>query len=468
MPNDIDFGLGVLHLGVLRARLNRSHRTVRRWSVLLVIVVVIGLSWSALEQQFRGRGTLVLTSMPSDTALALDGRPVLGPIVHPLSGQHTLKFSRPGFYSVDMPISITREQTVTLSIPLLRPRPAVQPIPLPAPGASWHMAMANAGGGWRLVVQNADIQPTPQTSARQTHGGAPQMTLLQFDGHGLTRLSALEAYATADELITEEGRFWAAWESNRLGVRTDTGFLTISTPATSTVITTTTAVSGLWWAPAGRWLLVAESRGIGHDLRLWSNQRAQSAPIVTIPGTVAAVHWSPSGQAAVVLSRRPRGLNAPESESTPLADDLWEATLITRATHANTPQVVRLASPPPNPLGLVPMAWTRSALFWTTQLGQDLTLERIPLDAPLPARLGALPSSTVALRVLDDREIRILVHEQHQGLTLQVWPTGRRIVVLDEVDVETAMGGMWLRNDLLLAAGRTNLWVLSFRPEALQ
>lgn len=465
LPNDIDFGVGVLHVGVLRARLNRSRRRVRRWSLFLITAVVLGLSWSPLEQQFRGRGTLALAGMPPDTALALDGRPVSEPVVHPLSGVHRLRFSRPGFYPVEMPITVTREQTATVSVPLLRPRPAVQPIPLPAPGASWHMAMAAAAGGWRLVVLNADVQPTPQTSARQTPRAVPQMTLLQFDGHELTRLSALEAYAAADELITEEGRFWAAWEPNRLGVRSDSGFLTISTPATSAVITTTTAISGLWWAPAGRWLLIAEARGIGQDLRLWSVQPPQSAPIVTIPGTVATVHWSPDGRAAVVLSQRPR---APESESPPSQDDSWEATLISRAAHAGVFQAVRLAAPPANPLGLVPMAWTPSALFWTAQLGQGLTLERIPLDAPLPARLGTLPPGMLALKVLDDQEIRILVNELHQGLTLQAWPTGQRIATLDDVEAAPAMGGMWLNNDLLLAAGQSNVWLLSFRPEALQ
>ncbi|HEY3227923.1 MAG TPA: hypothetical protein VGJ87_01810, partial [Roseiflexaceae bacterium] len=290
MQGDINFGLGVFHSAVLRARLRRHRKLMRAVFALLPLITAL----FAARPLLQGRGALALTNVPPDAVLTFDGLPLTTTVTQVLSGRHTLVITRPDSYPVALDLTITRALTTTVTVPPLRPRPAVQPIPLSAPGATWRIAVPDPAGGWRVTAMPADVQPTPLANG---FGAAPidssTLQVLRLDALGLTRLSGLEAYTAADELITARGRCWAAWEPLRTDFRTESGRLTITTPTTSVVITTTAAISGLWWAPGGPRLLIATQHGIGQDMTLWSPAlitTTADTPLVTIPGDIAAVH----------------------------------------------------------------------------------------------------------------------------------------------------------------------------------
>src|SRR5262245_46035169 len=133
MRNEIDFGLGVLHLDVLRARLRRRQSLIKSVSVLLTLFLGLWIARPLLQ----GTGRLVLTNRPADASLLLDDRPVAGVIATMLSGTHRLQVFRTDAYPLVQNVTISRNQTTTLELPSLRPRPTVQTIPLPAPGAAW-------------------------------------------------------------------------------------------------------------------------------------------------------------------------------------------------------------------------------------------------------------------------------------------------------------------------------------------
>jgi hypothetical protein len=345
MRGDIDFGFGVFHSAVLRARLRRRRKLVRAVLALMALVVAI----VAARPLLQGSGILVLTNVPPDAVLTLDGQS-LDTATQPLSGHHTLVVTRASYYPVALDLTITRNQTTTLTVPQLRPRPAVQPIPLPSPGATWRFAMPDPAGGWRVRVTPADVQPTPQANGfGAANTDSPPLQVLRLDALGLTRLSTLEAYPAADELITAQGRYWAAWEPLRTDFRTEIGRLTITTPTAGAVMTTTAPVSGLWWAPGGRRLLIAARHGIGQDLLLWSEAlriTTADTPLVTIPGDIAAVHWNDNGSAVVVLSARP-AVAVPGRTSDPAPVPHWDATLIIPRSQLGNTRALRLAPPPP-------------------------------------------------------------------------------------------------------------------------
>jgi hypothetical protein len=428
--------------------------------------------WS-IRPLLLGRGILVLTDLQPGTTLTLDGQPLTEQITQPLSGRHQLQILRPGYYPLGLELTITRAQTTTLSLPALRPRPAVQPIPLPAPGAAWQIAYPDPLGGWRLTATTADLHPTPAPGDRLfSDQPAPNQSLLHLDALGVTRLAALEAYAAADEQVSPAGRFWAVWEPLHADFRSERGQLTITTPETRSVITTTATVTGLWWAPGGRELLIAEHHGIGQDLLLWSVPAPAippSAPLVSIPGRVAAVHWNADGRAAVVLSttrERDEAQAAPQAAKS--ASPRWEATLLLLPPAGDAPRTLRLAPPPAAPLGLVPMAWSADALLWTADMGQYLMLERIPFATALPARMGTVPEGTIAVCVRGNQEVRLLVRDGARTLTVQTWPAHRILFALDEIDATPRMGALWRDTDLLLASGERDLWLLTFALEALR
>jgi hypothetical protein len=471
---DINFGFGVFHSAVFRARLRRRRKMIRALLLLGVMGLVLWVLWPV----FQGQGTLVVTNLPPDGVLLLDEHSLTGVVAHPRSGRRTLQVTRPGFYPITMDLRITRAQTTTLAMPSLRPRPAVQPIPLPAPGATWQIASSDPAGGWRLSATAADVRPTPSAGMyRGLDPDTPKRSILRLDAVGLTRLSVLEAYSAADEQLSSKGRFWAVWESLTADFRGEHGHLTISTPAISTVITTTQAITGLWWGPAGRWLLIAAQHGVGQDLVLWSPTistpaahpaPALAAPVVTIPGQVAVVHWSPDGRAVVIVSTTQMQRDSPVAAASGEARrPMWDATLILPNIQPDRTRALRLAPPPAAPLGLIPLAWSTDALFWTADMGHDLVLSRIPFATALPARVGTLPSGTLAHCVLADDQIRVLVRDNASALTLQTWPTGTVLFTIDEVPAGAA-AGLWSDTTLLLATSNGELWQLTFAPEALQ
>jgi hypothetical protein len=219
----------------------------------------------------------------------IDGQPLAAGVnlLTLRSGAHTLEAQRPNTIPVSVPFMVTREQTLTLTLPPLRPIPAVQPVSLPIPNATWQQIAGDASGGWRLSARapaSTSIQPAWGPSAAE----ASMRSLLHLDTGGLTRLSVLETYPVADELITTAGdRFWAAWETQQPATPGVAGFLTIGTPGGTQVISTTQQVRGLWWAPDGRALLVARSNEQGQALWLLDPQARQTAyesALITIPG----------------------------------------------------------------------------------------------------------------------------------------------------------------------------------------
>jgi hypothetical protein len=460
----LDFGLGVLHLDVLRARLRRRRGPIRALLLAGVLAVAVALVWPYVTTQLRGQGTLMLLEVPADAQLALDGQPLNSPQSQVLSGAHTLTEQRPGFYGVVLPLTITREQTTTLRLPSLRPRPTVQPVPLPGVGTSWQAAAPDGTGGWRLAATTADLRPTPAPYGAKAPDLAPRRTLLHLDALGLTRLAALEAYVAADERTTAAGTSWAAYESNaaaRAGWLESAGRLTIRWPGESSVLTPTAPLSGLWWAPDGRQLLVAVQRGGGQDMTIWTSQASTlAAPIVTVPGQIVAVQWHPSGRAAVVLSTNQ---TAPDTSAAPV----WDATLLLPAPGSGeSARALRLAAPPSAALGLVPLAWEADGLLWVTARGAAWELQRIPFSAALPTRLGALPTGTLALHLNGDGALRLLVQEGGV-LTLRDAASGATLLTLDDLPPTPGLSAAW-QDDTLLLGTEQELWELTFSSATLE
>jgi hypothetical protein len=457
----LDFGLGVLHLDVLWARLRRRRGLIRALLLVGVLVVAAALAWPSLTARLLGQGTLILLDVPPDAHLTLDGQPLSNHQSRVLSGAHTLTEQRPGFYGAVLPLTITREQTSTLTLPPLRPRPTVQPVPLPGVGASWHSAMPDGSGGWRLTAAAADVRPTPIPYTARAQDVAPHPTLLHLDGLGLTRLGALEAYVAADERTTRAGTSWAAYESDAVGrgYLESIGRLTIRWPGGSTILTPTAPVSGLWWAPSGQMLLVAVARGGGQDLTIWTPQSSSlTTPIVTVPGQIVAVEWQPGGRAAVVLSTN----KASDTSAAPV----WDATLLLPASGGDeSARALRLAPPPPSALGLVPLAWQADALLWVTGGGNAWELLRIPFSAALPTRLGTVPPGTLALHLNNDGAVRLLVQEGGV-LTLRDGVSGATLFTLDDLPPTPMLGAAW-QDDTLLLGTEQELWELTFSPAAL-
>ncbi len=466
-PTTIDFGIGVLHLDVLRARLRRKRSRLLVGLVIAFLLIAILLTRPYFMAQLLGQGTLALTVMPTDATLTLDDQQLSNDAIHLLSGTHTLRYGRPGFYAATLSLVITRGQTTTLALPALRPRPTVQPVPLPGVGAIWQAA-APDGDGWRLISSAADLRPTPAPYSTGAPEPGPVRTLLRLDALGLTRLAALEAYTAVDERTTAAGTSWAAYEvgaPERAGWQSAAGRLTIRWPSGSTVLTPTAPIGGLWWAPDGQRLLVALERGAGQDLTFWLPGEATLAtPIVTIPGRIVSVQWHPSGRSAVVLSTHQLGTGtAPGSETSAPA---WEATLLLPATRATeSARALRLAAPPSASLGLIPLAWDADALLWVTVREPSWELQRIPFSAALPTRMGAVPAGTLALHLSGDRALRLLVHDG-STLTLCDWANGAIVLTLDDVPPTPGMSGAW-QGDTLVLATEHELWYLTFSPAAL-
>jgi hypothetical protein len=460
----LDFGLGVLHLDVLRARLRRRRSPIRALLLVGVLSIATALAWPYVTAQLLGQGTLILLDVPPDADLALDGQPLSSPQSLVLSGAHTLTEQRPGFYGVVLPLTITREQTTKLRLPSLRPRPTVQPVPLPGVGTSWQAATPDGTGGWRLAATAANLRPTPAPYTARAQDLAPRTTLLHLDAVGLTHLAVLEAYVAADERTTAAGTSWAAYESSAAGHAgwlESAGRLTIRWPGGSSVLTPTMPVSGLWWAPNGRQLLVAVQRGGGQDLAIWTVDAPNlPAPIVTVPGQIMAVQWHPTGRAAVVLSTNQA---APDTPAAPV----WDATLLLPAPGSGeSTRALRLAAPPPAALGLVPLAWEADALLWVTARGAAWELQRIPFSAALPTRLGAVPTGTLALHLNGDGALRLLVQEGGV-LTLRDGASGATLLTLDDLPPTPGLSAAWQDKTLLLGTEQ-ELWELTFSSATLE
>ncbi|PDV97319.1 hypothetical protein [Candidatus Chloroploca asiatica] len=483
VPSQLDVGPFTLHLDVLAARLQRQRHRLRQGlqagGVVSVLAVVVWLLMPVL----RGSGTLLVPPLPPEVQVQLADRPVRpGRIVLP-SGPHALHFTQPGAFPVTSVIQVSRQQTTTLIVPPMRPIPLVQPVPLPHPQSTWLQVSPDAGSGWRLTA----TRPEPERPAGAPGWGPPQPEPapyhLHLDAQGLTRLPVLETYAIADELTTRDGaRFWAVWEPHRgAPLPSVAGSLTLTRPTGTQVITTSRSLRGVWWSPGGRHLLVAVPHAQDVDVLVVDPARPQvdaQVPLITVPGTIHHLAWSPDGAAAVIITSlaspspphvaRP----TPPADAPPTATALLDhtAVLIQFAPPGADARATRLRVPPARPAGLIPLAWTADALWWVTDTGLGLALDRVTLAAGVTERVGPLPDDLVALTVRPDGTLRIVRPTAEGTLAVQRWPADAdaTLVVLPTIQTQGRTGGIWQGHELLLATGPTALWYVQIQPEALQ
>lgn len=483
LPAQLEVGPFTIHLDVVMARLQRRRRRVRRVAFAAVMIVAIIVAGILAAPLVRGQGVVLIPEPPAGVQLSLDGRSIEGGVVMLPSGSHTFLAEKPGAFPVNQVIQVTRDQTVTLELPHLRPIPVLQQLPLPDSRSTWAQVSVDASGGWRLQAS----RPTSEAGPGARPGWGPQPLtpplVLHLDREGLTRLSVLESYPVADEMVTTVGeRFWAMW-SEPTGPKLPgvAGQLTLTTPAGTDLISTTEALRGLWWAPGGRSLLVAIPRDQGQDLAVLNPRRPTSAltPLITVPGTVKSVHWQPDGRAAVVLTAidppAPTGPQAPPrpgstqppitSETSALAYNA--VLLLLRDDGAAT--ATRLRVPPVRAAGLLPLTWTDNALWWVTDTGLGLALDRVDLATGVSERRGTLPSGMVALTVLPDgNTVRLVCALPDGTLRVERWPEGDALFSLPGVQAVGSAGGAWLGGDLLLATSPIALWYIQIDQEALQ
>lgn len=484
LPAQLEIGPYTIHLDVLAARLQQRRRRIRRvLTSVLTLIALLTVVWLTLPQ-LRGRGVVIIPAYPADVRLTLDGQPVHPGLLVIASGDHPFTAEKPGAFPFHQVIQVTRDQTTTLTLPPLRPLPLVQLLPLTHQQSTWSQVSADAGGGWRLQATRQEPQTT--TGMRPGWGPSPAATpsyVLHLDTQGLTRLSILETYPVADEVIGADGeRFWAMWGSQdgpkAPGVA---GMLTITTPAGTTVISTTEPLRGVWWAPRGHALLVALPHDQGHDLAIIDPRRPGTAPrrLITVPGAVKSVHWHPDGRAAVVLTAidappQSPAQGAPRPGPTALPAEDAETALGYNAVLVllppdGEPQATRLRAPPIRTAGLLPLAWTHDALWWVTDTGLGLALDRADLADGASGRIGSLPDTLVALTVMpDDHTVRVIRGLPDGTLQVERWPDGAVLFTLPGVQGGALAGGAWRDGDLLLATSPTSLWYIRIAMEALQ
>ncbi len=486
LPAQLELGPYIIHLDVLAARLQRQRRRIRQ--TVLACSILIGMSAAVwlLVPLLRGSGTLVVPAHSMGVQLLLDGQPLAaGAQVLP-SGDHTLRAERAGAFPVTTAIQVTRDQTTTMELPILRPIPVVQALPLPHQQSTWIQASPDAGSGWRLTAS----RPTPEQTGPRPGWGQTQPLiapyLLHLDSQGLMRLSVLETYPIADEIITADGaRFWAVWEPQGSAKTPKVaGILTLTTPAGTQVVSTTASLRGIWWTSGGQQLLVALPHDQGVDLIVVdpSHPRInERVPLITVPGTVQSIAWSPDGRAAVVITSlenigspqaapnpaRPTPTTAPQppADTAALARN---AVLIQLSRHGSPPQATRLRVPPSRPGGLVPVAWSDNALWWVTDTGLGLALDRVTLADGVTERVGRLPDTIAALTVLPDQTIRLLQIQPDGTLVVQRWPEAQPLFTLPTIQANGPVGGIWQGDELVLATSATTLWYVQVQPEALQ
>lgn len=457
MTPELDFGLGIIHLDVLRARATRHRARLRRGGLLLISSLLLAIAVPIGYTAQAGTGTLVLGGDLPDAVLMLDGRRITTAAQAFASGSYTLQVTWPDAYPYTARVVVARDRVAQLAVPLRRHRPTVQTVPLPSPGAVWR-AVQRDGDGWRLLAQ---APATPQATPT-TQGSAPLMApdqILRLDARGLVRVAALETYPAADEVTPPSGRRWASYiTDDRLqGAR-----LQITTPTLEVDVPAPDPVRTLAWSPDGETLLVAVARGLGSNLLLWragdGAPDSAAVPVATIPGTIVAVEWKRDSQAALVLSRRAM----PDAPGAPAPLD---ATLVLPGA-AGAGRAITLGSPPPSALGMVPFAWDTDALYWVSATGSGLELATIPLSSALPTTLGSLPATTRALRVTDGRLQLVLAADV--VLAVVNWPAQDTLATIDDVArVGVPVAAVrWEGADMLIAQGQT-LTRLVFAPHAL-
>ncbi|MFV9506583.1 MAG: hypothetical protein AB4911_18690 [Oscillochloridaceae bacterium umkhey_bin13] len=490
LPAQLDIGPYTIHLDVLTARVLRQRRRIRRWSIVALTLTMSTLMLGALAwglvPWLHGTGAVALEPYPADATVTINGQPLAAgaTLLTLRSGAHTLTAQRPNTFPVSVDFTVTREQTVTLTLPPLRQIPSVQPVTLPNPDATWQQIAADASGGWRLSARapaSTSVQPGWGPAAAE----ASIRSLLHLDAGGLTRLSVLETYPVADELITAAGdRYWATWETQQPATPGIAGFVTIATPSGTQVISTTQQVRGLWWAPDGRALLVARRNEQGQALWLLdptARRTIDESALITIPGAVQSVHWQPDGLAAVVISaaespaptRSPTG-NLPAIPTIAAAERVpsfpTRSAVLLRIPSTGRAVATRLQAPPNMAGGAVLLAWSRTDLWWGADTGLGLALDRITLADGASTRLGTLSTEIVALTALPDATLRMVLAQPDGSLTVARWPEYETLFTIPTIQLATGglrPGGLWAGRDLLVVGDPSTLWYVQIEPEAL-
>jgi hypothetical protein len=312
----------------------------------------------------------------------------------------------------------------------------------------------------------------------------PARYQLHLDAQGLTRLSVLETYPVADEIVAPDGaRFWAVWEPQADVTTTGAaGSLTLTTPAVSRVISTTTSPRGIWWSPGGRALLAALPHDLGVDLIIIDPARPQldgADAVITAPGVVQSVSWSSDGRAAVVVTApapdiqpggarvaRPTPVASPSGAKAAVLER--SAVLIQLPQAGGRARATRLRVPPSRPAGLIPLAWSEDALWWVTDTGLGLALDRVSLASGAAERIDALPDDLVALTALPGGSLRIARLQADGRIAVQRWPGGQTLFVLPDITAHDGAGGIWHGGELLVATAPESLWYVQIQAEALQ
>lgn len=441
---DLHFGIGTLHLAVLRARYQQRPRFRRRLhlaGLLLMVLVLVGISGRPLVQVLYGQGTLVVQQLSAGAQLSSIDRALDPHGARLPPGDHTVTVTQAGHYPRDLPLTITRAQTTTVTVPPLRPRPQVQPIPLPATGTAWHRLGRDGADGWRVQTRTSDATRT--VFRLDTQGLHPRLA---------PALTVVDTIPTAAGPVTAQ----ASWS--------DTGWqrtaiLDITTSQRTVTLTPTQRIAHLAWAPTADTLLIAQETPQGLALHHWQDGQRELGPSLgQITGELVTVHWHPTGQAALVLSAYRQ-------------DEAWQwAGTLVRFDAATSTQ---LTPPPRGHLGLTPFAWDADGLLWVGQVGSGAVIEHLPLDTGLPTRLGSLDTPPLALRRADATTLHLLQREADDQLTLVRWVDGQttRLFALDDVtrvDPTQPVRGLWHGTTLLLGSGTNQLWTLTFDAEAFQ
>lgn len=484
LPAQLRIGPYALHLDVLAARMRR--RPIRRvgWWALFLLVFVGGMG---IGLPFvRGTGVIVVPDHDPQITLSLNSRELKSNSVRVPAGRHIFHVERAGTFPVDQTVDVTKAHTTTLTLPLLRPIPRVQRLPLPGSGSTWTQVEPEVSGGWRLSA----TQPESEGAVRVQPGwgtasdARPPRTLLHLDAGGITPLPVLEANDAADEIVTQAGeRFWALWEPQKTASRPGiVGTLSLATPKGTQTLSTTAALEGLWWSPGGHMLLLALTREQGVDLALLDPGHPQTEsfqPIITVSGAIQSVNWNPDGRAVVVTSAAPETTEPVRVSSRPTqtSEDTVpaegghtprSAVLLQLPSDSKTPRAIRLHSPPAYWAGIVSLDWFAGDLWWVADTGLGLALERVSLSSDTLQRVAELPSDVAAFRVLPDKTVRIVRATPDKQLVVERWPEATQLFTLPDIVTSKTTGGIWRDSELVLATSDTELWYIQIQPEALQ
>lgn len=504
LPPTIDIGPYTIHVAVAVARLRRNQHRVRISLTVVVIAMMLVTSGIAGIRWLRGTGTIQLTAMPPATTIFLNGRPLTQPAITVPAGTHTLTVQRTPSLAVTFPITVTRDQTQTITLPRLPPLPAVTPLRLPIATGTWEHIAPDPASGWTLTLLLPPAESdSPRRSVPRPNQAKeePARWTFRLDATGLVRVET-GSTPHVESILASGERRWARWEpviaTTTAG---QTGTLLIATATTTHILPTTVHITRLWWNPTGDMLLVAwqpagtstrstatpvpttismlSLAGIGSESAaaqppIPDQITAQTIPsLVTTLGSIEAVNWSPDGTAAVVMVRiasgsAPRANEPTDGNLAPLATGWNRMAFLVRQAN-DTQQVLQLPTPLSLPYGLVAMLWDRTApiLWWGSDTGMGYALAAITIPTGVIERVRTLPSDLVGILPSPTTAPALLRRHTDGRLWIEGW--GGPAYHLDLTDLNipgsTAAGEVGGMADAagttaIIASSPTSYWVL--------